>query len=160
MFRLFDRTRGAAVCVQAGEAGCVALAVEDLCNDVRRVSGLTLSTCSTPCAQGTQLIIGTLTNPAIRQWVQEHHVDVSPMEGQWEHYLMETLSETTMSGEPCGGFMSFAPGSWGLIRCIGGRKTNRASWISWTFLTCASGTAPKDFVFADGSSTTRICLAH
>lgn len=96
MFRLFDRTRGAAVCVQAGEAGCVALAVEDLCNDVRRVSGLTLSTCSTPCAQGTQLIIGTLTNPAIRQWVQEHHVDVSPMEGQWEHYLMETLSETTM----------------------------------------------------------------
>lgn len=96
MFRLFDRTNGAAVCVQAGEAGCVALAVEDLCNDVRRVSGLTLSTCSTPCAQGTQLIIGTLTNPAIRQWVQEHHVDVSPLEGQWEHYLMETLSETTM----------------------------------------------------------------
>lgn len=39
MFRLFDRAKGAAVCVQAGEAGCVALAVEDLCNDVRRVSG-------------------------------------------------------------------------------------------------------------------------
>lgn len=99
MFELYDTAsegRQAAICLAPDEEKCVALAVADLCSDLHKVSGLTFSTVESLDQTGARLIIGTLSNTAIRRLVQEHSVDVAPVQGKWERYLMQTLDDATM----------------------------------------------------------------
>lgn len=86
---LFNGNTPTSLCMDSGESACVRMAAQDLLRDLAAISGrgdhrlLTLAD-----ASANRVVIGTLSNPAVRLRMENVGMDCSSIEGRWEHYLL------------------------------------------------------------------------
>ena len=91
---LFDGERAANVWIDPEEKECVRLAVKDFMGDLLAVSGCPGTITPSWESGENNVAVGTVTNPALRERLDEDGVDVSGIEGKWEHFLLETRGDT------------------------------------------------------------------
>lgn len=91
---LFDGERAANVWIDPEEKECVRLAVKDFMGDLLAVSGCPGKITPSWESGENKVAVGTVTNPALRERLDEDGVDVSDIEGKWEHFLLETRGDT------------------------------------------------------------------
>ncbi len=70
------------------------MAVADLASDICRISGQRPTHKHfLPRGETGYVLVGSIQNPALRRILSEHNVDVSALEGQWEHYRIQTFGD-------------------------------------------------------------------
>lgn len=85
------------------EPECVRLALEDLANDVNRISGRRpVVKAFLPEAGEGCVVAGTVSNLAFRECLQLLGVEVPQLEGQWEAYRIQTFGENHQNLLLCG----------------------------------------------------------
>ncbi len=103
MCTLFDENAIADVFCHHGEARSLALAVEDLRNDLRAISGRTACIKRyLPRDEDGYVVVGSLTNPGFAAWVAGRGVDTAAIAGRWEHYLISTFGDRRQNLLICG----------------------------------------------------------
>lgn len=91
---LFDGEHTANVWIDPAEKGCVRLAVEDFLSDLHAVSGRRGKIIHSWESGKNKVAVGTVASPALRKMLNRDGVDVSDIEGKWEHFLLETRGDT------------------------------------------------------------------
>lgn len=94
MFKLFGVNEVADIYYDSFEKQCITRAIEDLQKDICRVCGKdTRIKKYLPTEDAGKLIVGTLKNKRFADFVQENRVDVLGIEGEWEHYIIQTIGD-------------------------------------------------------------------
>lgn len=91
---LFDRAHAANIWIDPAEKECVRLAVKDFTGDLLAVSGCPGKITPSWESGKSKVAVGTVTNPALLERLNRDGVDVSGIEGKWEHFLLETRGDT------------------------------------------------------------------
>lgn len=98
MFKLFGDTQVTEIYCDSFEAGCIGRALEDLEKDIYKISGRKVNVKRyLPDGNTSCMIIGTVTNERFAHFLQKKGIDVSEIEGKWEHYILQTID----SENPC-----------------------------------------------------------
>jgi hypothetical protein len=94
-FCLFANNRAANILTDTNDSPGVTRAAEDFRSDIQRVSGLSAQfTTNWKKAGGTTVIIGTVGKSGIiDQLVRAKKIDVSPITGKWESFLIQTVAK-------------------------------------------------------------------
>ena len=94
-FTLVENGRAAPLAVDANDYPGVTRAANDLSRDILRVTGVAPRFLNAQSAlEGRAVIIATLGRSALLdRLIAEHKIDAAALEGKWESYLIETVTE-------------------------------------------------------------------
>ena len=90
-FSLIERGVPAAVVTDPADAKGVLIAAETLREDFARVCGQ-----KAPAAGRRAIYAGTVDSPALRRFAAEGKIDLAPLSGQYETYLLQVVDEDTV----------------------------------------------------------------
>ena len=90
-FSLIEHGVPVAVVTDPGDARGVLIAAETLREDFARVCGQ-----KAPAAGRRAIYAGTVDSPAIRRFAAEGKIDLAPLSGQYETYLLQVVDEDTV----------------------------------------------------------------
>ena len=94
-FAIANKKNLATICVDASDYPGVIRAATDLQADVARVTGIAPKIAHDAKSCGNRVIlIGAIGHSElIDRFIQEHHVDIAPIAGKWESFLIQVVPE-------------------------------------------------------------------
>mgnify|MGYP000023602104 FL=1 len=91
-FRIVDNGMATTICVDSSDWKGVIRAVDDLSDDIRKVSGVAARVIKTTIPSSSSILVGTIgESKLIDKLIAEKRIDVSEIQGQWESFQIQTV---------------------------------------------------------------------
>ncbi|MDF2674020.1 MAG: hypothetical protein K0R09_2288, partial [Clostridiales bacterium] len=103
MFKLFGNNEASKIYCSISEPTCVFKALEDLKEDVFKISGLRADIIkSFPFTETSSILVGTITNEKFAEYLKENNIDITEIENKWEHFIIKTFGRDNQCLLICG----------------------------------------------------------
>lgn len=116
MFKLYNNSFMVEIFFDHFESKCIERAVEDLQNDIMKISGSTVPVVKKylPLEEEGFIVIGSLENERFKKYLDQVNIAVPILKGEWERYVIKTIGENDenllICGSDCRGTM------WGIYQ--------------------------------------------